>query len=162
MYKGKNSFLSKKAAVLYAAFFLIGTSFFLSREAQQITTTQSHAQEVTPATIFSEKEHMLIPDFPQIPLYPGAQIDESYKKVVEGKTGYEAEWLTTDERQKVLKFYTEALPQYGWTLDFIPEDFDAFENQFIAHKGKQKLFLTVEMSDTNSDLTEIAAEIPLY
>ena len=156
-----NNAKMKQVALLYSFLFLAGLTFFLDREVQKSTYKPSFAQVPTSPVTFTEIENKLIADFPVIPIYPGTQVEESYKKVIAGKTGYEAEWITTDERQKVLNFYMNELPKNGWVLDSIPENIDSYENQIEAHKEEQKLFLTVEMSDTNSSITEIAAEFPL-
>lgn len=48
--------------------------------------------------------------FPQLPLYKGAQVIESYG--FEGKFG--ASFITGDDVSKVVKFYSETLPTLGW------------------------------------------------
>ena len=155
------SYFSKTNVLLYSFLFLVGLNFFISREVQNNTYHPSFAQNITPAIQFEEIEKALVEDFPSIPLYPGAAIDESYEKIVKGEQGYEAEWYTKDSIRQVLEYYEKALPEDGWVLDFIPENFDAYEAQYEAHKGDQKLFLMIEVAETKENMTEIIAEFPL-
>lgn len=153
--------LSKMKIIAYTFLFLLGLNFFITNEVQKSTYHPSFAQNVTPAIQFVETEKALVEDFPTMPIYPGAEIDDSYEKIVRGDQGYEAEWYTKDSIRQVLEYYEKALPEAGWVLDFIPENFDAYEAQYEAHKGNQKLFLMIEVAETKENMTEIIAEFPL-
>lgn len=51
--------------------------------------------------------------FPQLPLYKGSRVVESYG--FEGKFG--ASFITADDVSRVVKFYSETLPTLGWEAD---------------------------------------------
>lgn len=161
MHKSVDHMKTKQLAMLYTLLFVVGVSFFLRKETQKTTYKPTYAQVPTSPIQFVEVEENLVAGFPTIPIYPRAEIDDSYRKTVRNEKGYEAEWYTTDSVKQVLEFYREALPQDGWVLDFIPENFDAYETQYEAHKGNQKLYLMIEVAETNNNLTEIVAEFPL-
>ncbi|MBI2327871.1 hypothetical protein HYU92_06145 [Candidatus Curtissbacteria bacterium] len=52
----------------------------------------------------------VVPGFPQLPLYEGAKVIESYGY----KGSYGASFVTNSELAKVVKFYNDSLPQLGW------------------------------------------------
>ncbi len=157
----KNILFTKQLFAVYGLVLIIGMSYFFTKQAEQETFHPSNAQSQTKDVKLLSLESTLIENFPDIPVYPGAAIKDSYEKVVYGKIGYEAEWSTSDNRRKVIEFYEKALPEAGWIIAFAPEDFDSYENQFIAHKNSLQLLLTVELSHSDNNQTEIVAEFPL-
>ncbi len=60
--------------------------------------------------------------FPQLPLYKGAQVIESYG--FEGKFG--ASFLTGDDVSKVVKFYNDSLPALGWNVSVAASGANSF------------------------------------
>lgn len=155
-----NYFLTKQIVLLFVLLFVGSIGFFYQKEMMKSSYHPSYAQ--VPSTVqLVQVERELIATFPYIPVYPGAIVDESYKKTLANATGYEAEWYTTDSVRQVITYYIQTLPQEGWTLDSIPENFDSYENQIVAHKGEQKMHLIIEVAETKDNITEIVAEFPL-
>lgn len=64
----------------------------------------------------------VVAGFPQLPLYKGAQVVESYG--FEGKFG--ASYLTGDDVSKVVKFYSETLPTLGWEASALASGANSF------------------------------------
>lgn len=157
----KKKGVSLHLGILLSILTAILISFIYSKEFQKSEYQPSLAQFSDSPVQFQEVEQALVQNFPSIPIYPGATIDDSYEKIIKGENGYEAEWYTTDSVKQVLEYYLYALPEDGWILDFIPENFNAYETQYEAHKGNQKLFLMIEVAETKENMTEIVAEFPL-
>ena len=118
----------------------------------------------TPTSITSyakiEKLGGVVLDFPKIPVYPGAKIENSYKKSERDVIGYQGTWVAQDKVGKIMAWYVEKLPQDGWTVLAYPEFPDAPKESFAQfQKGNLRLNLIVEREDKNE--TEIHAEFPL-
>lgn len=109
----------------------------------------------------TEVESMLIPDFPELAVYPGADTISSYKKQEEGKVGFEANWEVDASVSEVMTWYVDALKEAGWVLEEEPEGVDeVFEQFLIAEKGDMRVYLTVEREE-GAEKVEINAEFPI-
>ena len=104
---------------------------------------------------------MLIPDFPEFPVYPGATTISSYKKQEGEKVGFEANWETDDSVSEVMVWYINALKEAGWVFEEEPEEVDEIFEQFlIAAKDEIRVYLNVEREE-GAEKSEISAEFPL-
>lgn len=109
----------------------------------------------------TEVEGMLILDFPELPVYPGATTISSYKKQEGEKVGFEANWEADESVSEVMVWYINALKEAGWVFEEEPEDVDEIFEQFlIAAKDEIRVYLTVEREE-GAEKSEISAEFPL-
>jgi len=57
----------------------------------------------------------IVSDFPNMPLYPGVEVIESYGDSVH----FGASFVTSDKLDKVVNFYNTSLIQLGWDTVFV-------------------------------------------
>lgn len=114
-------------------------------------------------------EGQLVTDFPAIPAYPGAVLEDSYRKEDGGRVGYEASWETTARFADVVAWYLEALREAGWlilevpTLEAAADDTDVATAITVQRDGlTATLFIEQEVSEGKGLHTEIDVEVPLH
>jgi len=108
---------------------------------------------------FDKLQGHLVTGFPDYPIFPGASIIGSYKKIDGERIGFEATWETNVPQGTVADWYLEEFNKYkGWTIHELPENFDSPELVFLLEKNNQKSTLEIERED---DITEITVEFPL-
>jgi hypothetical protein len=114
-------------------------------------------------------EGQLVADFPAMPVYPGAVLEDSYKKEDAGKVGYEASWVTTARFADVANWYVRALRDAGWLileappLKMAPDDIDvATAIKVQRNEITATLFIEQEVEEGEGLHTEIDVEIPLH
>jgi hypothetical protein len=109
-----------------------------------------------------EKEELqgeIVSGFPDIPVYARSELIYTYKKMENGKNGYEGVWKTDESVSVVMNWYIENLEQFGWNIIEPPDDLEADGEQYlVAVKGDLVLNLIVENEEGP---TEIHAEFPL-
>ncbi len=116
--------------------------------------------EVNKTVSLQSQQGELVKEFPEFPVYPTAQIENSYVKHDGDRIGYEAKWEMPEPVSAVLKWYLERLPSEGWVLNDVPENLSIESEQFlIANKGEVAVYLTIER---DGDKTEVIAEVPLH
>ena len=109
----------------------------------------------------TELEGELVAGFPELPVYQGAALVNSYKKQEGEKVGFEANWEIDASVSEVMIWYIDALSESGWVFEEVPEDVDeVFEQSLIAQKDETRVYLTVEREE-GAEKTEISAEFPV-
>lgn len=112
-----------------------------------------------PQQRFDKLQGQLVSGFPDFPIYPGASIIGSYKKIDGERIGFEATWETEISQNEVAAWYLNEFNKYiGWTIHELPDTFNSDELVFRIEKNNQKSTLTIERED---DITEITVEFPL-
>ena len=150
---------SKKLFVLLLAFLVlvIGVGVALLKKPKD---TKVIPADQIPATVEpgkTELEGQLVPDFPEFPVYPGANIVSSYKKQEESKVGFEANWEVEASVNEIMVWYSDALKESGWVFEEEPVVDETSEQQLIVRKDETRVYLTVEEGVL---ITEINVEIP--
>lgn len=110
---------------------------------------------------FIEAEHALVDDFPGLPVYPGAELEESSKRVqpIDSNRDFKAEWHTTDAVPTVTDWYLAELPKMGWTIDEAPNDRAADEQIINVSKDDLVGYIAVEFEfEDDGDIVEIVAD----
>jgi len=103
---------------------------------------------------------MLIPDFPELPVYPGATTISSYKKQEGEKVGFEANWEADASVSEVMVWYINALREADWVFEEEPVVDETSEQFLIAAKDEIRVYLNVEREE-GAEKSEISAEFPL-
>ncbi len=140
----------------------IGLTVWFIKSGQRSTNEaipELQTQEVATDPSFTEVKGQLIPGFPELPVYPGASIVASAKTNPEIKLdiGYRAKWKASDPVLKVMKWYLEELPKYGWNVE-PPNDPNATGEQ-VASIAKEDLKGYLEVASESEAETEIWVEV---
>ncbi len=106
----------------------------------------------------TELEGELVAGFPELPVYSGSALVNSYKKQEADMVGFEANWETDGTVSEIMSFYIETLPEEGWVIKEMPDTVNLYDQQLIAERDKTRFYLTVEEGE---EKTEINVEIPL-
>lgn len=106
-----------------------------------------------------EAPKAMVADFPQFPVYPGAEIVKSSQRAKAINTGKDlvAEWKVQGSVIEIMQWYIPRLQEQGWTVE-PPNDPQAAAEQ-VAHLKKDNLsgYIGIEYSEDNQDVVEIVA-----
>lgn len=154
---------------------LLVAILLVNRSDRTVDLTRSRADTTQPLpssmpnTSLQKIEGKLLDQIPDIPLYPGVEIDYSYEKRDGNKVGYEMELKTPDTATEITNWYLTALPAAGWTLVRTPESIATItppgpptdiEFMIVATKDDTKVNLIIE-NEGGAPKSEIYAEFPL-
>lgn len=105
-----------------------------------------------------EVEGNLVEGFPEIPSFPEAVVEKSYKKESGGKVGYEAEYLTDKNAKEAILWYKGELESQGWSI--YDEGIEGIIGDYFisAERDGKKVNIFAESEEGK---TEISVEIPL-
>jgi len=146
---------------VYVILAVLGVIFLLSIILPKDKQQNSQIEPQPEQQVRSEKvevEGKLVEGFPQLPIFPDATVEKSYKKESGGKVGYEAVYLTNKFPKEAMVWYREELEKQGWTI--IDEQIEGTESEFslMVERGGKKVNVFAENEDGE---TEISVEIPL-
>src|SRR4030042_2088338 len=77
------------------------------------------------------QEVVLIKDFPEIPVYPKANLILSLSEPDNNGTFYQSVWEVNASVPEISAWYMKSLPDSGWIIDVKPADIDATDIQNI-------------------------------
>jgi hypothetical protein len=96
-------------------------------------------------TMEKAPEGQIVADLPDLPVYPSATPDESFKRMADAKNEYYAVWEVDAGLDQIASFYQRELPLAGWTLTEVPEDPGITgEETVVATRGTMKLNIMLE------------------
>lgn len=107
---------------------------------------------------FRELKGGLLEGIPPFPAYPGARLIGSAERnrPDEKNRGYRIKWTTRDSPSRVMAWYQQTLPGYGWK--YIPSDEPEEEDELEAKIANAAFsgYIEAETEDhPNRDITEI-------
>lgn len=139
--------MTKKVSVFLVILFLILTVIVIG---------QKDKERVEPGKTTAKGK--LVEGFPQLPIFPDAVVEKSYKKESGGKIGYEAVYLSETPPKEAMIWYRDELKKSGWSI--YDEQIEEVESEFsiMAEREGKKLNVFAENEEGE---TEISVEIPL-
>ena len=150
----------KLSGFLVLAFFVLSIGIglaLLKKPKDTKVTPASQAPEITIEPGKTELEGQLVVDFPEFPVYPGANIVSSYKKQEGEKVGFEANWEVDVSVGEIMVWYIDSLSQSGWVFEEEPVVDRTSEQFIIAQMDELRVHLSVEREE---GITEINVEVP--
>ena len=115
---------------------------------------QSVDKKIATDPNFVEVEGKLIDGFPEIPVYPDAELVGSSKPNgnFEETQGYRAKWYVSGTVMEVMDWYIEELSMKGWTI-VSPNDSTAVGEQVTDISNNEfKGYLAVEVDDEKIEI----------
>jgi hypothetical protein len=107
-----------------------------------------------------EADGELIDGFPEdIPVYPGAEIEDSSQTSYEGKTGYTASWTTKGSVPVVMKWYGDQAKKNKWTIVESPSNPESKMEQHVWYdRDGLRINIEVESEEDENDI-EISIDV---
>lgn len=103
--------------------------------------------EMEDSAVYAQGE--LVSDFPDVPVYPGAEIEKSTEINNEGEYGYVATWKTNAKNiPDVLKFFLAEAKKRNWPIVQSPDLSGRSGEEYIETRiDNRKVYITVEKED---------------
>ncbi|MCR4264341.1 MAG: hypothetical protein NUV98_06510 [Candidatus Roizmanbacteria bacterium] len=148
-------------ALLFGFLLTIGVVLFLVSNRSVSNTTNTAPVNPTQSVVdtMEKVEEKLVSGMPDIPMYPDATVEESFKRTVGEMNEYYAVWTVNASVGEIISFYETELAKDGWTITEIPEERNETGDESIAAtKNNMNLLINLERV-TASDPTEITTDI---
>ncbi len=160
----KNKKITKNQIIIFAIIAVVIIFALVSfnkkqNAAKSIPNNNNKQSSVTGDPNKVEVKNQLISTFPSFPVYPGAKIISSAKVGQSPTRGFEAVWETDASVPLTMSWYLTELKKGGWNVVAPPGDAKTVGEQ-IAQVSKDKLSVTLDIDQKNSDTTEIIVNIP--
>ncbi len=143
-------------------FFVGGNNNFKAHVLNQKTSPEA----VIPSPNYTELKGQLAAGFPQFPVYPSAELEESHKKndAIENMRGYSANWMIEGNHSvtEVMNWYRTELIKAGWTIKETGEENNSIAEQTIkALKADQAAVVIIEKGEKDDpNEIEVLVDIP--
>lgn len=147
--------LSKIAIfVIILAGIIFGSLFLMSNRTPQRPLTADDYEPDT-HTVVDESEEKLVDEFPQLPEYPNANLNNSRRYNEEGGEGFSSEYSTDDSVSEVVEWYKEWVARDGWILIYESENVPDPDFYLIEYKKPdiQLDIHVVELEDKSVKIT---------
>lgn len=105
-------------------------------------------------------KHQMVAGMPDVPVYPGAKLEESSRNTEGTRVSYRAEWTTPASVKQLVAWYATALPAAGWTVQEAANP-NYGDTSFVVERHGRRMTLILERENSSDRLSEITAEIPL-
>ena len=122
-------------------------------EASEVETAEPGKTEIEGGVIY---------DFPQFPVYPGANIVSSYKKEEGDRVGFSTSWVSGEPVGEITNWYVGELQDLGWIILISPDPdpLGEYSEQFIqVAYGELKANIIIEAGE--GKYTQIDIEFPI-
>ncbi len=137
--------------ILLGVILYIPTSKLIKSNTGSGTAQNSDATvEMEDSAVYAQGE--LVSDFPDVPVYPGAEIEKSTEINNDGEYGYVATWKTKAKTiPEVLKFFLAEAKSRNWPIVQSPDLSGKSGEEYIETKiDGRKVYITVEKEDNGT------------
>ena len=132
--------------------------FFLYNRSVSYTNLPVNPSEPMVDTM-EKVEEKIVAGMPDIPVYPDATVEESFKRTIGEDNEYYVVWVTNASVGEVVSFYETKLSKDSWTITEIPEERNETGDESIsATKNNINLIINLERVAT-TDPTEITLDL---